>query len=48
MSKKLAVVLTWAERIAAAVAIVAPAIRCAVAELAAAKAEVTRITTGDA
>jgi len=46
MSEKLAVVLTWAERIAAAIVIAVPAIRRIASELDAAKAETTLIRIG--
>lgn len=46
MSVKLEVVLTWVGRIAAAIAIAAPAVRDVVAELVAAKAEVAHIRNG--
>ena len=47
MSGTLAVVLTWAERIATAVLIAVPAIRGVASELEAAKAEVVLISSDE-
>lgn len=47
MSAKLAVVLTWAERIATAVLIAVPAIRGVASELEAARSEVKLISNDE-
>ena len=47
MSVAVLVVLTWAERIAAAIVIAVPAIRAIASEVDSAKAETARIRKGD-
>ncbi len=46
MSVSVLVVLTWAERIAAAIAIAIPAVRAIASELDSAKAETARLRKG--
>ena len=47
MNMKVLVVLNWAERVAAAIAIAIPAIRAIASELDSAKAECARLYQGD-